>query len=424
MTNLTRRGVVAAGLALGAGSGAAAATQPAAGGIVLAADETYWAGIAAQYDLTSEVIQLENGNWGVMARPVLAAYERHQAMVNRRNSYYSRREYGADLARVRARVAANLGVAPEEIAFTRGATEALQALIGGYNRLSPGDQVLIADLDYDSMQSAMAWLKDRRGAELVRVSLPEPATRQGLIDAYAQALDAHPKVRLMLLTQVSHRNGLHLPVAEITALARARGADVILDSAHAWGQVATKLPDLGADFVGLNGHKWIGAPIGVGVLYIAQARIADIDPFMGADDYGPGDVRLRVHTGTSNMAAYLAMENALDFHEAIGTQAKAARLTYLRRRWTEPLRDVPGVQLLTPQDDRLGSALAAFRLAGRTTPAENVELARILLERFGIFTVARHGLASGSCVRATVSLFTRPDEVDRLAQALRELGAA
>jgi len=246
MTSLTRRGVVAAGLALGAGSGMAAA-QPAAGGLALAADETYWAGIAAQYDLADDFIQLENGNWGIMARPVLTAYERHQAMVNRRNSYYSRREYGADLTRVRARVAANLGVAPEEIAFTRGATEALQALISGYNRLKPGDQVLIADLDYDSMQSAMAWLKDRRAAELVRIELPEPATRLGLIDAYAAALDANPKVRLMLLTQVSHRNGLHLPVAEITALARARGVDVILDSAHAWGQVETKLPELGAD---------------------------------------------------------------------------------------------------------------------------------------------------------------------------------
>jgi isopenicillin-N epimerase len=420
---LTRRGVVAAGLALGAGSQALAAASPA-GGIVTAADETYWAGIAAQYDLADDVIQLENGNWGIMARPVLAAYERHQAMVNRRNSYYARREYGGDLARIRSRVAANLGVEPDEIAFTRGATEALQALIGGYNRLKPGDQVLIADLDYDSMQSAMAWLRDRRGAELIRIKLPEPATEAGLVEAYAEALEAHPRVRLMLLTQVSHRNGLRLPVAQITALARARGVDVILDSAHAWGQVDTNLRDLGADFVGLNGHKWIGAPIGVGVLYIAKARIADIDPFMGADDHAVGDVRLRVHTGTANMAAYLAMEDALEFHEAIGVPAKAARLTYLRRRWTEPLRGVPGLQVLTPEDDGLGSALGAFRLTGRTTPAENADLARTLLDRFGIFTVARHGLASGSCVRATVSLFTRPAEVDRLTQALQELSRA
>ncbi len=62
-------------------------------------------------------------------------------------------------ARIRARVASELGVAVEEIALTRGATEALQALIGGYNRLRPGDAVLYADLDYDSMQAAMNWFR-------------------------------------------------------------------------------------------------------------------------------------------------------------------------------------------------------------------------------------------------------------------------
>ncbi len=93
--------------------------------------------MASQYDVTQEVIQLENGNWGMMARPVLAAYEQHQRLVNRRNSFYVRREYDADTSRVRAGVAAELGVEVEEIALTRGATEALQALIGGYNRLKP-----------------------------------------------------------------------------------------------------------------------------------------------------------------------------------------------------------------------------------------------------------------------------------------------
>lgn len=70
-----------------------------------AADESYWARIAAQYDLPSGVTQLENGNWGVMSRPVLAAYERHQRMVNRQGSYYTRREYGPELQKVRERIA-------------------------------------------------------------------------------------------------------------------------------------------------------------------------------------------------------------------------------------------------------------------------------------------------------------------------------
>ena len=92
MDRLTRRGILGAALATGPVLGAAQAATVPAGGPASPSDEAYWGRVAAQYDLTDEVVQLENGNWGVMSRPVLEAYERHQRMVNRRNSYYSRRE--------------------------------------------------------------------------------------------------------------------------------------------------------------------------------------------------------------------------------------------------------------------------------------------------------------------------------------------
>ncbi len=414
---MTRRGLVGAGLA------AVSASQAVAGPPGAADDAAYWAAIAAQYDVTREVTQLENGNWGMMARPVLEAYGRHQAMVNRRTSFYSRREYGADLARIRKRAAASLGVDEAEIAFTRGATEALQCLIGGYNRLRPGDAVLYADVDYDSLQAAMRWLPARRGVEVVTVAMPEPATHQALIDAYEAALVSNPRVKLILLTQVSHRNGMVLPIAEIVAMARRRGVDAIVDSAHAWGQLDFRLPDLGADFVGLNGHKWIGAPLGVGVLYIRKARIADVDPFMASDEFGPDDVRLRTHTGTANLAAYLALEDALDFHEKIGAPAKAARLAHLRKAWTEPLRGFGQVEVLTPEDPRLTCGIGALRLRGQTGAAENVQLARELLDRFGVFTVHRTGLAGGACLRVTPGIFTAEADIERFVSAMKVLGA-
>ena len=112
--------------------------------------------------------------------------------------------------------------------------------------VAPGDvtAVLIADLDYDSMQAACAALARRCGADLIRIALPEPATHQALIDSYAAALDAHPNVRMMLLTHISHRTGLMLPVREIVAMARQRGVDAIVDAAHSWCQADFTLPDL------------------------------------------------------------------------------------------------------------------------------------------------------------------------------------
>lgn len=385
---------------------------------VLARDERYWSAVAAQYDLTDEVAMLDNGYWGAMARPVLQAYQQGTAEVNRGNAYFGRIEFPRRVRGVQQQLAAFLGVGDDEIVLTRGATEALQALIGGYNRLAPGDQVLYADIDYDSMISAMQWLKQRRGVEPVVIALPEPCGYEEVLQTYADALARHPRLKLLLLTQVNHRNGMLLPVAGIAAMARARGIDVIVDAAHAVGQVDTRIDQMGADFVGINLHKWIGAPVGVGAMYVRRGRVAAIDPYMGDPDRG---IASRIHTGTANFAAFLALPAALELHQRIGVDNKRARLLYLRNRWRDAVRELPGMQLLGSDDERLSSAISAFRLQGQTTLAQNVALTRRLLDEHGVFTVHRDGLAQGACVRVTPGIFTAPAQVDRLVAGLREL---
>ena len=277
--------------------------RPLLGPESLAADTGYWQSVADLYDVTDEVAMLDNGYWGSMARPVVEAYERHTLEVNRGNAYYGRVQFPAEYEAARTRAAQALGVERDEIVFTRGATEALLALIGGYNKLRPGDVVLCADIDYDNMIKAVHWLKERRGVEVVSIAMPEPATYQALIDCYAQAMDRYPALRMMLLTHVNHRNGMVLPVAEIGRIARERGIDAIVDTAHGFGQLDMRIPALQADFVGINLHKWIGAPVGVGAVYIRRGRVADIDPYMGETD--GDDIRTRVHTGTVNFLSLI-----------------------------------------------------------------------------------------------------------------------
>lgn len=421
--DLNRRQMLMAAAALPVAGRADALPPPARGGTAFAPpdDEAYWAGVAGHYDVVPGITQLENGNWGMMAKPVLRAYEAAIERVNRETSYYARRGMGPDLIAVQKRVAAKLAVAPDEIAFTRNATEALKALIGGYNRLRPGDAVLYADLDYDSMQACCDSLKTRRGVDIVRIALPEPATHQGLIDCYAAALDAHPRVRLILLTHLSHRTGLVIPVREIIAMARARGVDAIVDAAHSWGQLDFALPDLDADFVGLNLHKWIGAPLGVGALYIRRDKLDLIDPDMAnAPPFSP-KAQSRVHTGTVDFAAQLSVPAALDFQDAIGDAPRAGRLRYLRDLWAEPLRGVPGIEILTPTDPRLHGGITSFRLSGKTSEADNIAIAKRLLDDYRIFTVHRSGPARGACVRVTPALFNNSSDIARLVAALREM---
>ena len=389
----------------------------------VARDEAYWAQVAAKYRITPRTTNMEAGFFGIMALPVLDAYHRNIDRVNSESSYFARREYPAMFRAARERVAAFVGAKPSELAFSRGATEALQALIGQYNRVQPGDTVMYADLDYNAMQWAMNALAARCKAKVVTLNIPEPASHENILAAYTMALDANPRTKLLLLTHCNNKTGLLLPVGAITTLAKARGVDVVVDAAHSFGQVPLTMADLGADFVGLNLHKWIGAPIGAGALYIREDRLSAIDR-AHADESAPLDrIESRIHTGTTPFATVMTIPDAIDFQLSIGIPQKAARLRYLRDRWVHAVADVKDVSILTPEDAALTGAITGFRLHHRGTSDANRALAATLHDEFGIFTFQRTGLANGDCVRVTPTLYNTPADADKLAAAIRTIAS-
>ncbi len=418
MERRTFLGTAVLGL-IGAGAAAAQTLTPPA----RPDDETAWQSVANAFPARPDtgIINLEFGAFGQMPKVVQAAFDTYARRVNAEGAYFTRRDFAPYYQGLRQRIAAMLNADPAEIALTRNATESLLALIGGYGRLKAGDAVLMSDHDYDSMQTGMTWLKGRRGVDVITINLPQPATWQNLIDAYEQALKANPKVRLMLLTHICHRNGLRLPVKEIIAMARTHGVDVIVDSAHAWGQGKVDVRAEGFDFAGFNLHKWLGAPLGVGAVYIRKDRMADIEPYMGQEESAKDPISARVHTGTANFAAQMAACEALDFHKALGSDVCGARFKYLRDLWARPARELGSIEVLTPDDPRLCAGITAFRLKGQTSPEANAALAKRLLDEAKIFTVMRTGLASGACVRVTPGYGTTPQDVAALSAALKRL---
>jgi selenocysteine lyase/cysteine desulfurase len=297
-------------------------------------------------------------------------------------------------------------------------------LITNYKLLKPGDVAMYSDLDYDSMQYAMNYLKDRRGAQVVTINMPEPATKQGILDAYAAAFAANPKTKLLLLTHISHRTGLVMPIAEISAMAKLKNIDVIVDAAHSWGQMDFSIPDLNVDFAGFNLHKWMGVPLGVGFMYIRKSRLADIDLAFADDDWDAGDIRARVHSGTTNTANVMTVPAALTLHTNLGALNKQARLRYLRDYWVSRVKDFKGMNILTPDTPGSYGALTSFRLTGKVTKADNVAIATELRDKYKVFTVRRGGVAAGNCVRVTTALFTKPADLDRLVAALKTITAS
>lgn len=396
--------------------------RPAGDPEQVARDESFWQRVSRQYRVSDDFLNLENGYYGIMSDPVRRTYHDNVDRLNELNSYLLRTTYKPDADRVRARVAAAVGAREDELALTLGGTEALQNLISGYRELRPGDAVMYTDLDYPDMQDTMDWLQRRRGVEVVTTVLPEPPTKQAVIDTYSAAFDQHPRTKLLLLSHINNITGLATPVREIVDMARERGVDVIVDAAHSLGQLDFRIEDLGADFVGSSLHKWIGAPLGTGFLYIRRERLDSIEVVFDDETYPPDDIKSRVVSGTRDVASMLSVPAAWDYHDELGGSAiKEARLRYLRNCWVDAVADVDNIEVLTPPDPAMHGGITGFRITGRTSEADNEAIANHLFDRHGIFVVHKDGPDRGACVRVTPGLYTLREDVDRFGRALREV---
>jgi selenocysteine lyase/cysteine desulfurase len=385
-----------------------------------ARDEAFWRTFADRYAVEPGPVNLENGYFGRMSRTVVEEYQRNIELINRSNSVHVRQrfEQGESLE-IRAQLADLVGVPADTVALTRNASDGLQSLIRNYNRLKPGDQVLICDLEYDTVKGAMRWLARNRGVEVIEIEHSHPASFDSLLASYREAFVRYPRLKLMALTHVTHRTGLVMPVQAIAAAAKEHGIDVILDGAHALGQIEFKLDDLGIAFAGFNLHKWIGAPLTLGFIYIAPERLVDIDPDMGEMHFPVTDIRARTPYSTPNIPALLTLPLVFEEHRAMGgSAAKGARLNYLRNRWVSAVRELPGIEVMTPDDPRLYCGITSMRF---TRHADQQAMVERLLKDYHLFTVARSGAASGPCIRITPGLTTTAADMDLLARALTEL---
>ena len=382
----------------------------------IAEDEAFWRTIRGKYRLTPDYINLENGYYSMQAEPVLDAFIGHVRSINVQASRYMRTRQPDDKLRVRTRLAKMAGVSPEELIITRNTTESLDTVINGFD-WQPGDEAVMAEQDYGAMLDMFKLQARRRGIVNRVVSLPlDPRSDDEIVQLYANAIT--PRTRLLMVGHMVNITGHILPVRAISDMAHARGVEVMTDGAHAFAQLAFNIPDLGCDYYGASLHKWLGTPLGAGILYVKQDRIAKLWPIYADMGMADRDIRKLNHTGTHPVHTDLGIENAIDFHEAIGIERKEARLRYLQQYWTKQVRDVKNIIVNTPSDPKRSCAIANVGVANMKPG----DLAKTLMDRYKVFTVAIDG-ANVHGVRVTPQLFTTPQELDVFVRALKELAA-
>lgn len=382
----------------------------------LAADERFWAEIRAKFKLKADYINLENGYYCMQPQEVLEAFIARVRDVNTEASYYMRTRQYAEKDAVRARLAGLAGCSPDELIITRNTTESLDTVIAGFD-WKAGDEAVMAEQDYGAMLDMFDLQARRYGMVNRRVSLPlDPKSDDEIVSLYQGAIT--PRTRLLMVCHMVNITGHILPVRKIADMAHARGVQVMVDGAHAFAHLEFAIPDLDCDYYGASLHKWLGANLGAGILYVRRDRIGKLWPIYGDRNFADGDIRKLNHTGTHPVHTDLAIMNAIDFHESIGIARKEARLRHLQNHWTSQVRGHAKIRLNTPTDPKRSCAIANVGIEG--IPPR--DLAKTLLERHRIWTVGIE-TANVHGVRITPHLYTTTAELDTFVRALKLIAA-
>ncbi len=323
----------------------------------------------------------------------------------------------ANLPSVKAALAALVDCDPAEIALNRNSTEGLSTVIFGVP-MQPGDEVVVSEWDYPSALGGWQQRASREGIRVVRVRFDPLDDDDAIVSAYASALTA--RTRVMQLTHMLHWTGRVLPAERLCELARERGVVSLVDGAQTFAQMPVSFRTLGCDFFVTSLHKWLGAPVGNGMLIARRDRIASTWPLMAPFEDVPDRIDKFDHwnLGTYNSALQAGIAPAIEMHGEVGAQAMHARLRELTRYWVALARSIRGFRLHTPVDDERLGAVSLFSIVG----ADMKHVERELRERHQVHVKYRRaGPLEG--LRVSPHVYTRKSELQQFVEALdRVLG--
>jgi len=317
----------------------------------------------------------------------------------------------------------------DEIVFTRNTTEAINLVAHsfGHGILSPGQAVVISQMEHHSNLVPWQMLRDADGIEL-RVA---PITDAGELDMAAyEALLADGRVGLVAMTHMSNVLGSYTPAARIAAIAHEAGARVLFDGSQAVVHRAVDVQAIDADFYVFTGHKLYG-PTGVGVLWARHELLEAMPPFLGGGEMISSvtyehstwaRVPHKFEAGTPAIVEVIGLGAAVAYVQSIGFDAIAAHEASLTDHALTRLAEIPGLTVMGSAQDRGG--VISFTMQG----AHPHDIAT-LLDRNGIAVRAGHHCAEplmhrlrlDGTARASFAVYTTHEEIDFLAQNLERI---
>jgi isopenicillin-N epimerase len=387
------------------------------------------------WHLDPSIAFLNHGSFGACPIAVLEAQTRWRERMETEPIRFLARELEGHLDAVRAELGAFLAADPDGLAFVPNATTGVGSVLSSL-RFRPGDALLTTDHEYNATINALRRAAERDGATMVIARVPFPIRdASDVLDAVLARVT--PKTRFALISHVTSPTGLVFPVDGLVSELTSRGVDVIVDGAHAPGQVPLALDALGAPYYTGNGHKWLYSPKGSAFLWVRADRRDPIRPLVtshGANDPRTDRSRFRLEwdwTGTADPTPWLAIPEALRFgesQEAGGWPAVMAANRSLALRARRTL--AAALDIEPPQPESMVGSMVAMPLAwleGATdTEARALEAALLDEDRIEVPITGwpvRAARASSQpptvwLVRLSAQRYVAPEWIDRLAAAL------
>ncbi|HVT22728.1 MAG TPA: aminotransferase class V-fold PLP-dependent enzyme [Mycobacteriales bacterium] len=368
--------------------------------------------------LDPEVAYLNQGAFGAMPKPVAAAAAELRARMESNPAALLVRNLPKELDRVREQLSAFLGGDPACAVFVPNATAGTQTVIASLEpSLSPGDELLTTDHRYGAVTAQFARSAVRRAVTPVTAHVPlDVRSAEEVVTAIVERIT--PRTKLLVVDSIASLSGFVFPLAQIVAAAHERGVPVLVDAAHAPGQIEVDLAEIGADFWVGNLHKWLCSPRAAAYLHVAPQWRDTVRPRVASHGYADGYREAFDWTGTFDPVTVLAVPAALDFWAARGGWEE------VRRRQRETVDD--GAERVAAALDSHSPIEAQFRAAMRiielpvvltAEAARDVE--RSLADRR--IEVSLMPVRDRSWVRVCGQVYNTADDYDRLAAALPEL---
>jgi isopenicillin-N epimerase len=269
------------------------------------------------------VTYLNHGSFGATPAAVLRHQHELQLRMEREPVLFMVRELEGLLDDARQSLAGFLGVQPADLAFVRNATAGVNAVLQSVH-LSPGDELLTTNHEYNACRNVLEFVAGRAGARVVVASVPFPLRSEDeVVQALVDAVTS--KTRLLLVDHITSQTGLVLPLERITNEMNRRGIDTLVDGAHAPGMIELDVDAAGATWYTGNCHKWICAPKGSAFLWSHPDRQREIRPVSishGANSGRTDRSRYLIEfdwVGTDDPTAALTIPVALDFMSGLLT---------------------------------------------------------------------------------------------------------